>query len=297
MQRTISPIPVDPRDAPSVRARGRRTSRSISTATSARSFPKTASSATASTKRPGRPTCGSTSPNPPSPTATACPPSSPAIPTRAKLWRRITSDDEAEMMPPPDSHRELKPRTKRNAQALDRTRAPPTPSTGRSSRRSKPTLPEVSDKAWPRNEIDRFVLARLDAEELAAVAAKPTVARSSAGSRSTSPACRPPPRKSKPSSPTNRPTPTKNSSTACSPARTSASAWPSIWLDAARYADTNGYSIDGGRHMWLWRDWVINAFNTQPAVRPVPPRTARRRPAAEPHRSRSSSPPASSATT
>lgn len=34
------------------------------------------------------------------------------------------------------------------------------------------------------------------------------------------------------------------------------------WLDAARYADTNGYSIDGGRHMWLWRDWVIHAFNT-----------------------------------
>jgi hypothetical protein len=33
------------------------------------------------------------------------------------------------------------------------------------------------------------------------------------------------------------------------------------WLDAARYADTNGYSIDGGRHQWLWRDWVIQAFN------------------------------------
>ena len=33
------------------------------------------------------------------------------------------------------------------------------------------------------------------------------------------------------------------------------------WLDAARYADTNGYSIDGGRHMWLWRDWVIDAYN------------------------------------
>ncbi|MBL9202725.1 MAG: DUF1553 domain-containing protein, partial [Opitutaceae bacterium] len=32
-------------------------------------------------------------------------------------------------------------------------------------------------------------------------------------------------------------------------------------LDAARYADTNGFSIDGGRHMWLWRDWVIQAFN------------------------------------
>ena len=33
------------------------------------------------------------------------------------------------------------------------------------------------------------------------------------------------------------------------------------WLDLARYADTNGYSIDGGRHMWLWRDWLIHAFN------------------------------------
>ncbi len=33
------------------------------------------------------------------------------------------------------------------------------------------------------------------------------------------------------------------------------------WLDAARYADTNGFSIDGGRSMWLWRDWVIQAFN------------------------------------
>jgi hypothetical protein len=33
------------------------------------------------------------------------------------------------------------------------------------------------------------------------------------------------------------------------------------WLDAARYADTNGYSIDGGRHAWLWRDWVIKAFH------------------------------------
>jgi hypothetical protein len=32
------------------------------------------------------------------------------------------------------------------------------------------------------------------------------------------------------------------------------------WLDAARYADTNGFSIDGGRHAWLWREYVIDAF-------------------------------------
>ncbi len=32
------------------------------------------------------------------------------------------------------------------------------------------------------------------------------------------------------------------------------------WLDAARYADTNGYQYDGERVMWRWRDWVIDAF-------------------------------------
>ncbi len=35
----------------------------------------------------------------------------------------------------------------------------------------------------------------------------------------------------------------------------------SIWLDIARYADTNGYQDDWARTMWPWRDWVINAFN------------------------------------
>ena len=34
------------------------------------------------------------------------------------------------------------------------------------------------------------------------------------------------------------------------------------WLDGARYADTNGYSIDDHRDMWIWRDWVLHAFLT-----------------------------------
>ena len=33
------------------------------------------------------------------------------------------------------------------------------------------------------------------------------------------------------------------------------------WMEAARYADTNGYQTDGVRDMWRWRDWVIDAFN------------------------------------
>src|SRR5439155_14761288 len=34
------------------------------------------------------------------------------------------------------------------------------------------------------------------------------------------------------------------------------------WLDAARYADTNGYQGDPTRTMWPWRDWVIEALNS-----------------------------------
>ena len=33
------------------------------------------------------------------------------------------------------------------------------------------------------------------------------------------------------------------------------------WLDAARYADSNGYQVDRDREMWPWRDWVVAAFN------------------------------------
>ena len=33
------------------------------------------------------------------------------------------------------------------------------------------------------------------------------------------------------------------------------------WLDLARYADTNGYQYDTERQQWVWRDWVIDAYN------------------------------------
>ncbi len=33
------------------------------------------------------------------------------------------------------------------------------------------------------------------------------------------------------------------------------------WLDAARFADSNGFQADGSRQMWPWRDWIIKAFN------------------------------------
>ena len=37
--------------------------------------------------------------------------------------------------------------------------------------------------------------------------------------------------------------------------------WAAMWLDLARYADTKGYEKDSPRTIWLFRDWVIKAFN------------------------------------
>lgn len=37
--------------------------------------------------------------------------------------------------------------------------------------------------------------------------------------------------------------------------------WTALWMDLARYADTRGYEADRGRTIWKYRDWLIHAFN------------------------------------
>ncbi len=124
----------------------------------------------------------------------------------------------------------------------------------------RPQPPAVSDPNWPRNPIDSFVLARLDRENLSALAEadRATLIRRVTLDLTGLPA-----------------TPSEIDAFLDD---SSPNAYEKVvdrllksprygermavrWLDAARYADTNGYQTDAERYMWRWRDWVIEAFN------------------------------------
>ena len=122
------------------------------------------------------------------------------------------------------------------------------------------SLPSVKNKTWSRNAVDKFILARLEQENL------------------------------KPSPPADRATLLRRVSLDLiglppSPAEIDAfvadaspnayqkqverllasphygEKWGRMWLDAARYADSDGFEKDKQRMVWFYRDWVINALN------------------------------------
>ena len=123
----------------------------------------------------------------------------------------------------------------------------------------RPELPAVSNAKWPRNPIDRFILARLDKEGLAP---SPEAPRETLLRRASLDLTGLPPTLAELDEYLN-----DKSSDAyeravdrllASPAYAERMAYR--WLDYARYSDTNGYQFDGERSMWRWRDWVIDAF-------------------------------------
>ncbi len=125
---------------------------------------------------------------------------------------------------------------------------------------TRPATPQVTNPRWPRNPIDAFVLARLEAAGLqpSAEADRATLVRRLSLDLLGLP-----------------PTVEQVDEFLCDSGcdaygrlvdRLLASPhygerWGRHWLDVARYADSNGYTIDGGRSIWKYRDWVINALN------------------------------------
>ncbi|HRH95742.1 MAG TPA: PSD1 and planctomycete cytochrome C domain-containing protein [Prosthecobacter sp.] len=132
----------------------------------------------------------------------------------------------------------------------------------------RPELPAVQNKTWLKNEIDSFILARLEAEKLTpSPEASPEVLirRLSLDLTGLPPTpaevesfvheCR-----------SGSSFVIRNSSLEALADRLLASRefgvrWARPWLDLARYADSHGFQRDDLREIWAYRDWVVNALN------------------------------------
>ncbi len=125
---------------------------------------------------------------------------------------------------------------------------------------TRPDLPPVADAGWPRNAIDRFILARLEA---AGLQPAPEADRAALVRRLALDLTGLPPSLAEVDAFLADPAPDAYDKLAdrllASPRYGEHMARQ--WLDAARYADTHGYFTDHERFMWRWRDWVIAAFN------------------------------------
>ena len=178
------------------------------------------------------------------------------------LVKRITNPDPEKRMPPPDSGHAL---TAKQIELLRRWidegakwdthwayTAPVRP--------EPPSAERLRKDDWVRNPIDRFILARLEAEGLkpSEEADKTTLLRRVTYDLTGLP---PTPAELDAFLADRSPDAYERRVDALlqSPHYGERMAVP--WLDAARYADTHGYHIDSYRGMWPWRDWVISAFN------------------------------------
>ena len=180
----------------------------------------------------------------------------------SELMRRITSDDADELMPPPDSNLKLKA----GEQELLRRwidQGGEYEQHWAFVAQVRPAAPEVKQTAWPRSDLDRFVLKRLEQEQLSASppADAVTLIRRLSLDLTGLP-----------------PTLAELDAFVADYAEQPEAAYERLvdrllsserygermavdWLDVARYADTYGYQADRYRAMWPWRDWVVQAFN------------------------------------
>jgi hypothetical protein len=183
----------------------------------------------------------------------------PGKPDKSELVARIFTENEDDVMPPVSSKHPLTAAQKDILKRWVAEGAEYSPHWAWLAP-AKKSPPSVSDKAWLRNGIDNFVLARLEKEKLKPspradkytlvrrvyldlIGLPPTPAEADAFVNDTSP----------------------NAyeklvdKLLASPHY--GERWARRWLDLARYADTNGFEKDRPRTIWPWRDWVIKALN------------------------------------
>ncbi len=187
-------------------------------------------------------------------------PIKPGDPAGSEVWARVSSTDPDAVMPPPESNKTL---TAQQKETLRRWIEQ-----GAKYRKhwafepiTRPALPDLrSAKSAIRNPVDRFLLARLEAEKLtpAPEADRETLIRRVAFALTGLP-------------PTIQEVDAFLADKSPDAYRRMVDRYLASprfgeemarhWLDVARYADTHGLHLDNERQMWAYRDWVVRAFN------------------------------------
>lgn len=176
------------------------------------------------------------------------------------LWKRVAHPKAALRMPPPSAHKDLNESQKQLLAKWIEAGAPWAEHWSFRAPRASP-LPAVKQRQWPRNPIDHFVLARLEREGLAPA---PEENKSRLLRRLSLDLTGLPPTPAETARFLRDPDPSAYERMVdhylASPH------WGEhrarYWMDAARYGDTHGLHSDNAREMWLWRDWVIRAFQS-----------------------------------
>jgi len=178
---------------------------------------------------------------------------------KSELVTRIHSADASLLMPPPKSNRRLNAEQKKLLERWVQEGAVYNTHWA-FVKPNRPASPSVKNKEWIRNPIDAFVLAKL---EQAGLAPSPEADRTTLIKRLSIDLTGLPP------------TPAEVEGFL---ADKSENAYGNVvdrlmasrhfgermalgWLDAARYADSNGFQQDGDTWQWIWRDWVVRAYN------------------------------------
>ncbi|HSU52635.1 MAG TPA: PSD1 and planctomycete cytochrome C domain-containing protein [Candidatus Dormibacteraeota bacterium] len=125
----------------------------------------------------------------------------------------------------------------------------------------RPPVPQLRDKKWVRTPIDAFVLAKLEREKLrpSAPADRRTLLRRLSLDLTGLP---PSIKEIETFANDKNPDAYEHAVKRLLASPHYGERWGRQWLDVARYADTNGYEKDKPRSIWPYRDWVINALNS-----------------------------------
>jgi mono/diheme cytochrome c family protein len=183
----------------------------------------------------------------------------PGSPSESSLIDRIMATDPDEVMPPPATKKTLKPEQKELLKRWISEGAEYEPHWS-FIELERPAIPEVKNKAWVRNPIDAFILAKLESLGLepAPEADRRTLAR-----RLSLDITGLPPEPAVVDAFVNDQSP--NAYEKLVDKLMESPQWGEhrgrYWLDVARYADTHGIHFDNFREIWPYRDWVIRAFN------------------------------------